>query len=70
MSVHGRSVNGGIAKVFVDGEMVGKVDFSSDDTTPRIRFHRIFKGLGRGNHSVELRVLEGRAYVEGFATIR
>jgi len=67
---HGRARQGGTAKVFVDGKLVGKVTFYKFTTKPKIRFHRVFKGLGAGKHRVRLVVTKGRAYVEGFASIR
>jgi hypothetical protein len=67
---HGRSLQGGSAKVFVDGELVGTVSFHNRSAQPTIRYHRLFKGLGRGTHHLRLVVTTGRAYLEGFGTLR
>ncbi|GCD90237.1 PKD domain-containing protein [Nocardioides sp. LS1] len=67
---HGRSTRGGAATVYIDGEKVGTVSFHSDDTAPRIRYHQVFSDLGEGGHTLRLVVTRGRAYLEGFVTIR
>jgi len=63
---HGRSTRGGSAAVYVDGVKVGTVTFRSEDTSPALRYHRVFTGLGSGTHTVRLVVTRGRAYVDGF----
>lgn len=67
---HGTATHGGRATVLVDGVRVGRVSFHGSGATPTMTSHRVFRGLGKGRHTVRLVVNRGRAYVEGFGTIR
>ncbi|WP_372727247.1 PKD domain-containing protein [Nocardioides sp.] len=67
---HGRARDGGAAKVFIDGVKVGSLRFRNNSRTPKMRYHRTFAGLGRGEHEVRVVVTRGAAYMEGFVTIR
>ncbi len=62
----GRSVDGGRAKVLVDGRRVATISFRNRSGTPVLAFHKVLRGLGSGEHTLKLVVLEGRAYVDGF----
>ena len=66
----GRAAKGGSAKVLVDGVRVGTVSFKGRSARPRLTQHAVVTGLGEGSHTVRLVVLRGRAYVEGFITLR
>lgn len=67
--VHGTSVDGGAARVVVDGERVGKVSFRGEGR--KVRFERkVFAGLGDGRHRVRLVVLRREGYVDGFVVRR
>jgi hypothetical protein len=66
----GRAAKGGSAKVLVDGVRVDTVSFRGRGTKPRLTHHAVTTGLGKGRHTLRLVVLRGRAYLEGFTTLR
>ena len=67
---HGRAKQGGRAIVYIDGKKRGSVNFTANRNTPKFRYHRVFKDLGDGKHTVKLVVKKGTAYLEGFIAIR
>ena len=67
---HGRAQGGGKAKVFIDGVRVGSLRFRGNSVEPRMTYHRTFGGLGGGQHVVRIVVVRGKAFLEGFVTIR
>jgi len=66
----GRAAKGGAAEVLVDGVRVDTVSFRGRGSTPRLTRHAVTDGLGKGRHTMRLVVLRGRAYLEGFTTLR
>ncbi|MCW2844509.1 MAG: domain containing protein [Nocardioides sp.] len=67
---YGTASRGGTATVLVDGVRLGTVSFHGSSSTPELTSHQVFKGLGAGRHTIRLVVNRGRAYVEGFGSIR
>ncbi|MCW2792402.1 MAG: domain containing protein [Nocardioides sp.] len=67
---YGTAARGGSGTVLVDGVRVGTVSFRGSGSTPKLTAHRVFKGLGAGRHTIRLVVTRGRAFVEGFGSIR
>ena len=64
---YGRAARGGTATIYIDGRRVGTVDFGGGTTAaPSIKYHKLFRNLGSGRHTVRLVVNRGRAYVDGF----
>ncbi|WP_147095099.1 PKD domain-containing protein, partial [Nocardioides psychrotolerans] len=66
---HGRAAGGGSAIVYIDGKRRGTVSFAGSGSRPVLRHHEVFRGLGEGSHTLRL-VATGRAWMEGFITIR
>uniref|UniRef100_UPI0035680491 hypothetical protein n=1 Tax=Nocardioides sp. TaxID=35761 RepID=UPI0035680491 len=59
--------NGGKAKVFIDGERVGKLKFGGPRKTAVFGGSKTFTGLAKGNHSVKIVVTTGVAYIDTFS---
>ena len=66
--VYGTDARGGKATVLVDGERVGVISFKSDEPSRRVALERRFTGLGKGSHTLVLKVRSKLAYVDGFVT--
>ena len=63
---YARSAQGGLGRVYVDGEYQGTVDFRSSDAKPRLGYSQTFSGLGSGTHTVKLVMVRGAGYVDDF----
>ncbi|GAA1931549.1 PKD domain-containing protein [Nocardioides marmoribigeumensis] len=59
----GRAKGGGRSRVYVDGRLVGRLDHSRSGGL-RLGYHRVFTGLGGGNHRVVVKPTGGRAWVD------
>ncbi|MEW5798556.1 MAG: S8/S53 family peptidase [Bacteroidota bacterium] len=53
---------GGVAEVFIDGVSHGKINYYSD--TPQWDVRSAFAGLGNTNHTIEIRGLTGKIYLD------
>lgn len=63
------STKGGTADVYIDGELVGTVDFSGDSGSmhdPVFGASAQFTVSGQGSHTLELANVQGAAYVDRF----
>ena len=59
----GRASGGGRSKVYVDGDLVGRIDHARSGSL-RFGFSRVFTGLGAGDHRVVVKPAGGRAWVD------
>lgn len=68
--VHGESMRGGIAQVFIDGDRKANLSFRNQQSQVRIDDKRLFRGLGKGEHTLRIVVQRGEAYLDGFIVRR
>ena len=63
---YARARAGGSAKIVVDGVRVGTVKFHGRSTRPTFGYSTAFGGLGDGEHTARLVMLDGAGYVDDF----
>ena len=66
----GKARAGGAAKVFVDGEKVGRLSFRMGARKPVFNYKKTYKGLGEGPHRLRIVVKRGAAYLDELRVYR
>ncbi len=66
MMVRAKRRDGGIAKVFIDGKFAKKFSMKKEGGGINFNNRRVFRGFGKGRHTVRVKISRGQGYVEGF----
>jgi hypothetical protein len=66
---YARSPKGGLANVSLDGVQIGTVSYQGSSGTtraPQFGFAARYGGISAGSHTLQIKVVSGAAYVDGF----